>query len=497
MELKSNYKKEALKYSTNMTKTIEINAIDIRSEGTNKYPNVFLTYKAVDASHSDKLKSVIDVQGCTALAKDSESKLLIRGIYNDVEHEDYYGKVLQKRTYEASGGEIVDLWVEGETLMAKSRVGVEHVIADRAGNVRGSTYASAWLAYAQSQVNSNGGNTRDYIPNHIFTEFFEGKTVFPIKNVSVEMKYDHYVTENTTDLNGLMTIRKFDLMRISFLLFSTPGQTHSGIESFEIRKFNNTMKNNQSIRCLCDLDKLRTGDYLKNSKTNQIWSVTEEGDNLITTDIASGEVVTTNLEELKANEDLDLATVAEVLEEVKEKVESLELSDSTIDEVRSMIRACMSCQARMSDKIEKAKIEKKPKVRADDLIQSPDSIDNSSTDISVLSERVATLEEAVTSISKTLESINSKLDGMSTRSIESDTESPAEADVTAPESDEPSSDPIIAPDDSALADEDKKEDEIRSQMRSLSDLKSMSVKTSPVTNLNAGFKSYSTLIKKN
>ena len=458
-----------------MTKTIEINAVEIRSEGANKYPNVFLTYKAVDQNQSDKLKSIIDVRGCTAL-KDAT---VLRGIYNDVEHEDYYGKMLQKRTYEASGGEVVRLWADDNVLMAQSRVGVEHVIADRDGQVKGSTYASAWLAYAQSQVNANGGNTRDYIPNHIFTEFFEGKTVFPIKNVSVEMKYDHYVTENTTDLSGIMTIRKFDLMRISFLLFSTPGQTYSGIESFEIRKFNN-MQTTKSIRCLCDVSKLRTGDYLKNSKTNQIWSVSEDGDNLITTDIESGEVLNTTLDELKANEDLDIATVSEVLEEVKEKVEALEQSDTTSEEVRSMIRACMSCQAKQSDELKKAKI------RADEApVQEPAAVDNTSTDMSVIEERVSKIEEAIGSISQALDAINAKLDG--TRSVESD-----DADATVTPADEaPKADEQNVP---ASVEEDNKEEE--PVIRSIKDLRSFTLSSLPISNQNTGFKSYANQLKK-
>jgi hypothetical protein len=426
-----------------MTKQlIPENQVKVRSENTNnEYPNIYISYRAITSNSVDLVNTIIYENGCTAL------DLGVANIYNDVEHWDHFNKKMPNSIKaKSAGGDVVRVWLEGDKLMAESRVGHEHVIANEEGQIIGSTYASAWLRFAQESVKQNGGNVKEYIPINIYKEFFEGKLVYPIRAISVEIPFEHYRQENGYDLTrNVLHIRKFDLTRISFLLFSTPAQTESGIDSITIRKQQEIiMENITTTRCICDLKELRNGDYLKDSKDNKYWSVRTEGENLTITDIASGEVTTTTLEVLKTNEDLDLATTAEVIEIITNQAEDLEKSEATIDEIRSAIRACMECQTKsmtkvMADEKQKPKVEigmagkvsSKNKIRADEVIidvpMATTPTDTADVSVEAMMNEISIIKAQIAELQSSFMSMQETLNAQATRSIEDDNTD--EADV--------------------------------------------------------------------
>jgi hypothetical protein len=306
---------------------IGLRAVEVEKTKS-KYPSVFLTYKAVTKNETDRVESIIDETGCTALIRGTY------GIYNDVEHNDYYSN-RKDTTTAKNAGDVSEVWLQDGYLYGKSRVGREHNIVDQKGNIVGSSYASAWLTLAKQKVMRDGGDVEDFIPENIYQEFFVGKNVLPYKNVSVEMRYANYAQENKTRMDGILEINKWDLVRVSFLMDSIAGQQDSGFTDFEVRSENKeniiNMKNETIkalIRCLCEA---KVGDLvMRNDSSIAFELVKANEDN--TYDIRaveSGEVINVTHEQA-VNYDL---------------VDDVVQNPETTEVVRSYIRMCQQCQA--------------------------------------------------------------------------------------------------------------------------------------------------------
>jgi hypothetical protein len=81
-------------------------SFDIRVDEGSMYPSIYLRYKAVNAKSKDRVKSIISAQGCRNLQNG------ITGVYNDVEHNDYFSgrkdKVVSRNAGQVVELEIVD-----------------------------------------------------------------------------------------------------------------------------------------------------------------------------------------------------------------------------------------------------------------------------------------------------------------------------------------------------------------------------------------------------
>ena len=431
------------------------NEVRIGIDGhVNEYPSVYLTYRAITSSSVDLVNSVIYEDGCTAL------ELGVGNIYNDVEHNDFFNKS-QSETQKArsAGGDVTRVWLEDNKLMAESRVGHEHVITNEKGEVTGSTYASAWLRYAQEETKTKGGNFTDYIPENIYKEFFQGKQVYPIKAISVEIPFEHYKAENGWDLTrSVLHIRKFDLTRISFLLFSTPAQTASGIESISIRKLEEktmseeiknkpTMKNlkNKSIRCLCDYDYLSVDTYLIDETANELFKIVgattsedESTDSYTIENILTGEQMTKTLEELKANEALDTANTMDVLEYVIDNIINKDTNQDTLPpQTKSLLRFCQSC----SKKNKSVRADEEIKADMPAVVQEPvPADDQTNNDLTVVNEKITELMTIINNLTSRIEALEAT---PATRSLDEESE---EEEATEIADDEP---PVIVPVDEA------------------------------------------------
>jgi hypothetical protein len=308
---------------------VEFNGITLRKveidNTKTRYPSVFFTYRAVTKNEIDKLDSIIDEAGCTALTRGTT------GIYNDVEHQDYISK-RNGNDETLNAGDVTDVWLEDGYLYAKSRVGREHNIIDSNKKIIGSSYASAWLTVAKEIVNRDGGDIQDHIPEHIYNEFIVDKNVLPYKNVSVEMSYNNYKQENTIRFDGITMINKWDLVRVSFLQTSNAGQQLSGFTDFEIRttKLKKIISMNElNIRCLCDS---KVGDIVVKNDSKQAFEL-----------VRSNEDKTYDIRNVDTKEIINVtheqAQYYDLASDVLQKSDELE-------GVRSYIRSCMACQGK-------------------------------------------------------------------------------------------------------------------------------------------------------
>lgn len=349
-------------------------------ENENNYPNIYFD-AVLTTDIRDSQKSFIYPSGCTNLLNESN-----QNINCDWEHESYYANGRIQKSEIKNAGVLMSLKVEIvdniDQLVGSFRIGKEHNLVDKNGKVYGSSYGSAWLMYATEKVNKTGGNVDDYIPEYIKNEFIKPNTVAK-KSVSVEVDYGAYPTENFFDMNKNLHIHKFDLVTVTFLTHSPPGQSQSKIKqnTVEIRSKSNynNMSNTTTIRCLCDFSSLHLGQYLYDSATDEMYKVvsgTEKlGDDTTKTytieNIITGVQDTKTLDEFKANETLDSVWTDRVLEFVIAKIlplindktavrsfQELGLPSSTL----TLIRMCQKCQEKTLIKAADPEVKAEPEI---------------------------------------------------------------------------------------------------------------------------------------
>jgi hypothetical protein len=359
----------------NNTIQTQINDVRIRADSSsNKYPNVYFNLRLL-SSEIDAKNSILIPEGCTNLRNGTGN------VHMDFEHEGFYAK---NKQVASNAGEITDLEVREETdgttsLYGKARVGVEHVLTDRTGAVIGSAYASAWLTFAQSQVRLAGGNVYDYIPENIKSEFFDDKIVKPFKAISVEIDFGHYSKENYTDLRNVLTVNKYDLKRVAWLIDASEGQSYSRIEEINIRT--NKIMNDNKIRCLCEAN---VNEFV--TRDERIFQVLEKDD--------SQHIYTIK----------DVENGDETIVESQETAETYEyIPNLNPSLARSLIRMCSACEAKKKQLLKSDETEKeKPEIKTDLEIKSDTPAQVTETDkvineMSVLIETIKELKDIIIS----------------------------------------------------------------------------------------------------
>jgi hypothetical protein len=347
---------------------------EVRDQTSTKYPSVYLTYKCTSANSIDRLKTVINSAGCTNLYTG------VTGVYNDVEHNDYFSKRQDTQVFK-NAGQLVSLELIGTDLYATSRIGKEHNIIDINQKIVSSSYASAWLTYAQHKIAETGGDIRSVIPDNIYLEFFEGQTIEPYKNVSVEISFEHYLEDNTTRFDGIVMINKFDLVRVSFLTQSAPGQQDSGFTEYEIRKLKNNIMPNENkitIRCLSDA---KVNDLVVDNNTGLVYELTS---------------ITDTDYNLLGVEDQTEYAVAKADGCNFDMVDDTMIKKDISRETRSYIRMCMQCQKAKNAKRDDTTVEPGGDLAETTIIKADVVLPNA--EIEALRAEITTLKDLVQSL---------------------------------------------------------------------------------------------------
>jgi hypothetical protein len=356
---------------------------DIRTGGDAKYPSIYLRYKMTKSTSKDRVKSIIKSEGCRNLTTG------VAGVYNDVEHNDYFSGRKDK-VVSRNAGQVIDIELIDGLLYATSRIGKENNTLDKNGLVNGSSYANAWLTVAQDKIRTIGGDVQDYIPSHIWQEFFVGKNPVPYKNVSVEMSYDNYDDQNAIRFDGVELINTWDLVRVSFLTDSVAGQQDSGFVSYDIRSIQNNLKNNNmnnlvkiAIRCLCNS---KVGDMVMDNATGLVYellAINEDSSYLVKSVDDGTEMTVTKAE-------------AENFDNVDDTIRKVELSPQT----RAYIRMCMACKGKKvkrdgEDDEVKTDVIVANEIRADTIDNNPLSI-TAPDEINLLKIEIQELKTLIT-----------------------------------------------------------------------------------------------------
>jgi hypothetical protein len=358
-------------------------SFDIRVDEGSMYPSIYLRYKAVNAKSKDRVKSIISAQGCRNLQNG------ITGVYNDVEHNDYFSGRKDK-VVSRNAGQVVELEIVDDILYATSRIGKEHNVLDKNGVVVGSSYANAWLTVAQEKVRNIGGDISVHIPSHIWHEFFVDKNPVPYKNVSIEMSYDNYDDQNAIRFDGVELINTWDLVRVSFLTDSVAGQQDSAFVGYDIRSIQNNIKNNSmdnpikiAIRCLCNS---KVGDMVMDNATGLIYELLaiNEDSSYLDKSVDDGTEMTVTKAE------------AENFDNVDDTIRKVELSPQT----RAYIRMCMACKGKKvkrdgEDDEVKTDVIIANEIRADTIDTNPLNI-TAPDEISLLKIEIQELKNLIT-----------------------------------------------------------------------------------------------------
>jgi hypothetical protein len=368
---------------------------DIRAGADTKYPSIYLRYAITNSNSKDRLKSIIKSEGCRNLTTG------VAGVYNDVEHNDFFSGRKDK-IVSRNAGQVTEIELIDGILYGTSRVGKEHNILDKKGNVTGSSYANAWLTVAQDKIRTIGGDVQDYIPSHIWQEFFVGKNPVPYKNVSVEMSYDNYDDQNAIRFDGVELINTWDMVRVSFLTDSVAGQQDSAFVSYDIRsiqkKLNNPNMENLikiAIRCLCNS---KVGDMVMDNATGLIYellAINNDGTYSVKSVDDGTEMTVTKAE-------------AENFDNVDDTIRKIELSPQT----RAYIRMCMACKGK------KVKRDGEDEVKTDVIIPNEIRADSPLTqtapdEITLLKKEIEGLKSLITDFIDSQKTI-----GNAVRSIE-------------------------------------------------------------------------------
>jgi hypothetical protein len=406
----------------------------IENAPNNPYPNVYLSYECSSGIIRDKHTDFVKAAGCTNLERGTN------GVFNDVEHEGYFASSQEVKKLTNSAGDVIEMWVQDDILYGKSRIGVEHNIYDRTGQKIGSSYASAWLTHAQSEVNQNGGNVYDYIPANIKKEFFDGQQVRPYKAISIEAEYGHYLDENNHNLKNQLNINKFDVTAITFLYKNPPAQIYSNIVGSFIKtkdsheKTINNMLNNKInltlLKCLCDMKMLVKGTYLIDKAETKLYYVSDSTETEVqVVNVQTEEVVSTTLDDLKGDENLDVASTEEVTDFVKSMPTLKSFKASKLP--KSVIKMCQLCAGKKSTDWRKT-IDTPTVTTKMDNTQDPNAIDNIDTtqvQNQANDNEIGLLRTTIIEMGKSLDAVLSQVD-MIVQSLAQDTNAQAPATTT-------------------------------------------------------------------
>lgn len=165
----------------------------------------------------DRLKSIIYPEGCENL--NSPETIIVS---MDYRHNKFDG-----------AGYVFDIQAsqDNDYLNGKIKVGPQHVLIDKNGKVYGSAYASAWATIGEKEASKPenvklGKTYLDFIPENVKLQYFKNGEVIPIFNsISVELDWN---TEPEL-INGVYHIKKYSIVRVSWLINTVAGQQQSRI----------------------------------------------------------------------------------------------------------------------------------------------------------------------------------------------------------------------------------------------------------------------------
>ena len=198
-------------------------------------------------SKIDRLNTIIYPEGCQNLGN-PETVFLNA----DFRHATY-----------DNAGYVYDLKLseDNSQILASFKIGKQHTLVDKAKQEWGSSYASSWMSIAEIEAgnteNIQSGKTyKDFIPENIYKEFFEGKTILPFTGLSVELDW----TEEPETIGGVTHIKKYSIVRVSLLISDKAGQQQSrlNIKNYKLRSMNEELQKIQQ-----NLDLFDSSDLLK------------------------------------------------------------------------------------------------------------------------------------------------------------------------------------------------------------------------------------------
>jgi hypothetical protein len=338
---------------------------------------------------------------------------LQHAVQMDKEHSSHYAKRNGVKISH-NAGDIVELWTETDetgitALYGTARVGIEHVLYDENNQITGSAYASAWLTYAQQQVNQEQkGSVKDYIPTNIWEKYFENQLVIPFKGLSVEIAHIHYKASTLTDLNGITHINKSDLIRVAWILNEREGQAYSRIEDIKIK----TIKTNMNtIKCLCEAE-INTQVI----KDNQVFEVLE-------TDASNHKYL---LKNIVTDEEITINSQEEALEYTL----TSELED---DVLKTVIKTCNVC-AELKKKNAQIQEELDKKLKTDETTindnQTDENLKTTEVDMAMYDEKLSELTTMLANANAKIEELENRLIILETPKSDNKTDEKQESEIT-------------------------------------------------------------------
>lgn len=185
-----------------------------------------LKYDAVD-----RINSIIYPEGCENLNSPETVFVGMDFRHNKLENAGYVANMALNDSK--------------DQILGVLKIGEQHVLIDKQKKVYGSAYASAWMAIAEKLASSpeaiNQGQTyKDFIPIYIFEKYFRGQVVPPLTGISVELDWN---TEPET-INGVVNIKKYSIVRVSFLVNDKTGQQQSRINPQNYKLINTKIRMN-------------------------------------------------------------------------------------------------------------------------------------------------------------------------------------------------------------------------------------------------------------
>jgi hypothetical protein len=132
-----------------------------------------------------------------------------------------------------------------DQILGVIKIGEQHQLIDKQKKVYGSAYASAWMSIAEklastSEAIKNAQTYKDFIPPHIFEKYFRGQVVPPLTGISVELDWN----TDPEIINGITHIKKYSIVRVSFLVNDKTGQQQSRINPQNFKLINTKIRMN-------------------------------------------------------------------------------------------------------------------------------------------------------------------------------------------------------------------------------------------------------------
>lgn len=221
-------------------------------------------------SRVDRLNTIIYPEGCQNL--NAPETVFLQA---DFRHQKY-----------DNAGYVYDLKLseDKQQILASFKIGRQNTLIDKSKKEWGSSYASAWMSVAEFEAGKSeniqeGKTYKDFIPENIYKEFFEGKTILPLTGLSVELDWTE---DPQTDNVGVAHIKKYSIVRVSLLINDKAGQPQSrlGINNYKLRmtideksQFINSMLENIDILDSKSLSKIRSADLLDQA---EIWEAVKQ-----------------------------------------------------------------------------------------------------------------------------------------------------------------------------------------------------------------------------